>query len=133
MLKGAFLAFQFYFMIYLQRFWSNHFWSKKSMKELSYSPNFWDRVYQDFLDFSKKIWGLGASPRCISYEAQDPQNKAYRGSWSALGVGPPDPQFFFRSPESPNRLYPKNQVSSLTPSWIFLTQSDLTKISISIS
>ena len=34
--------------------------SKKSMKELDYPPNFWGRVYWDFLDFPKKIWGLGA-------------------------------------------------------------------------
>ena len=36
--------------------------SKKSMKELDYPPNFWGRVYWDFLDFPKKIWGLGAPP-----------------------------------------------------------------------
>ena len=32
------------------------------MKELDYPPNFWNIVYWGVLDFSKKIWGLGAPP-----------------------------------------------------------------------
>ena len=32
------------------------------MKELDYPPNFWNIVYWDVLDFSKKNWGLGAPP-----------------------------------------------------------------------
>ena len=32
------------------------------MKELDYPPNFWGRVYWDFLDFPKKFWCLRADP-----------------------------------------------------------------------
>ena len=51
---------KFYSISYSLAISVDHIWLTKTMKELDYPPNFWGRVYWDFLDFPKKIWGLGA-------------------------------------------------------------------------
>ena len=64
------------------------------MKELDYPPNFWSKVYLDFLDFPKKIWGLGApppmgpgTPKCLILDNM--------GVLVQIGGGALRPQIFF--------------------------------------
>ena len=54
---------KFYSMIYSIAILVRTLGLKKSMKELDYLPNFWGKVYWDFLDFPKKFWGLGGTWR----------------------------------------------------------------------
>ena len=74
------------------------------MKELDYLPNFWSKVYWDFLHFPKKIWGLWAHPL---YGAPDPPNGACGGSGPHRGGGPKDPKFFLGILGSANRHFLK--------------------------
>ena len=61
------------------------------MKELGYPPNFWGEVYWDFLDFPKKIWGLGTPPPMGPGTPQMP----YFGVPDPIGGGSLRPQIFF--------------------------------------
>ena len=61
------------------------------MKELDYPPNFWNIVYWDVLDFSKKIGGLGAPPSMGPGTPQMP----YFGVPGPKEDGAPRPQNFF--------------------------------------
>ena len=69
--------------------------SKKSMKELDYPPNFWGRVYWDFLDFPKKIWGLGAPPLMGAGTPQMAKIRHLGGPGPHRGWGPQTPNFFW--------------------------------------
>ena len=130
MFGSAFRRVQFYSMIYYIAILVKSLELNKSMKELDYSSNFWSKVKQDFLDFSKKIWESGGPSL---HDTRDPQNvlfQAYWGSRVSQGEGSPDPKFFLGSQGSHIRPCSKNQMIIPTPSWIFLSSSDLTKIAI---
>ena len=94
------------------------------MKELDYPATFWNIVYWDVLDFSKKIWGQGAPPYMGPEGPKMPYFKQFGGARAPYREGPPDPKIFLRSPGHPNRLCSKNYVGSPAPSWIFLSPSD---------
>ena len=71
------------------------------MKELDYHPNFWGNVYWDFLDFPKKIWGLGApppmgpgTPKCLILDI-------WGGPGTDRGRGPQTQNFFWEVQEVP--------------------------------
>ena len=81
--------------------------SKKSMKELDYPPNFWGRVYWDFLDFPKKIWGLGAPPLMGAGTPQMAKIRHLGGPGPHRGWGPQTPNFFWEVQEVPIDSAPK--------------------------
>ena len=66
------------------------------MKELDYPPNFWNIVYWGVLDFSKKIWGLGAPSIYGALDPQNASNKAFRRVPGPIGGGALRPQIFFK-------------------------------------
>ncbi len=69
--------------------------SKKSMKELDYPPNFWGRVYWDFLDFPKKIWGRWPLPLWGPGPPIPPKQLKSRPWAPYRGVGPQTPKMFW--------------------------------------
>ena len=71
------------------------------MKELDYQPNFWSNVYWDFLDFPKKIWGLGAPPPICTGTPQMPKIRHLGGSGTDRGRGPQTQKFFWEVQEVP--------------------------------
>ena len=66
------------------------------MKELGYPPNFWDKVYWDFLHFPKKIWGLWVH---LFYGARGPPDGVYGTPGPIEGVSPQAPKFFWEVQE----------------------------------
>ena len=62
MLEGGSGRVLFYSMIYFIAIVVQSLELKKSMNKMDYSPNFWSKVYWDFLDFPKKFGGLEAPP-----------------------------------------------------------------------
>ena len=96
---------KFYSMICLIAVLVKSLGLKKSMKELGYPPNFWDRVFWDFLDFPKNFWSLWAHPL---YGSRGPHIPHLGALGPHRRGGPTDPKNFLGSPGSPNRLYPKN-------------------------
>ena len=59
-------------------------------------------MYWDYLDFPKKIWGLGALPTMGHSTPQNPQNSLSQGPGPHIGGGAPDPKIFLGSLDSPN-------------------------------
>ena len=107
MFGSAFRRVSFYSMIYFIAILVRSLGLKKSMKELCYLPNFWSKVYCDFLDFPKKIWGLGAPPPMGPRTPQMPYFRVLGPirDWAPRGLQTPN--FFLGSPESHNRLCSK--------------------------
>ena len=77
------------------------------MKELDYPPNFWNIVYWDVLDFSKKIgvwgplpiWGPGP-PKLLKI-------RHFGGPGTDRGRGPQTPNFFWEVQKVPIDIAPK--------------------------
>ena len=66
------------------------------MKELEYLHNFWNIVYCDVLDFSKKIWGLGAPPPMRPGPPEMVKIRHLGGPGPHRGWGPQTPNFFWK-------------------------------------
>ena len=77
------------------------------MKELDYQPNFWSNVYWDFLDFPKKIWGLGAPPPICTGTPQMPKIRHLGGHGPHRGWGPQTLKFFWEVQEVSIDFAPK--------------------------
>ena len=82
---------------------------KKSMKELDYPPNFWNIVYWDVLDFSKKIWSLGAPPPMRPGPLEMAKIRHLGGPGPHRGWGPLTPKFFWELQEVPIDSVPKSR------------------------
>ena len=77
------------------------------MKEVDYLPNFWGRIYWDFLDFPKKIWGLGAPPPMGPGPPGTPQMPYFGVPGPRKGRGPRPKIFFWEVQEVPIDSAPK--------------------------